>query len=78
MLTFYMYCVIKSVFLIQQVKQPNMTLYCTCGGRFKTLHKRDDFSHKLRIFKKIASYFSMPLLKETVEWIISNNLWIKQ
>nr|XP_027207609.1 DNA polymerase epsilon catalytic subunit A-like [Penaeus vannamei] len=61
-----------------EVKQPNMTLYCTCGGRFKTLHKRDDFSHKLRIFKKIASYFSMPLLKETVEWIISNNLWIKQ
>ncbi|KAG7176387.1 DNA polymerase epsilon catalytic subunit A-like [Homarus americanus] len=59
-----------------QVKQPNMTLYCTCGGRYKTLLNQADFSHKLRVFSKIASIYNMPYLKETIEWMISNNTWI--
>ncbi|XP_064102350.1 DNA polymerase epsilon catalytic subunit A-like [Macrobrachium nipponense] len=59
-----------------EVKQPNMTLYCSCGGRYQTLLRADDFSQKLRILGKIASFCNMPLLKETVQWIITNNSWM--
>jgi len=59
------------------VKQPNMSQYCTCGGRFQTLVKRPDFSQKLCIFRNIAKLFGMPLLQEATEWIIKSNPWIK-
>ncbi|KAB7504213.1 DNA polymerase epsilon catalytic subunit A [Armadillidium nasatum] len=58
-----------------EVKQPNMPLYCTCGGRFKTLLNRDDFKKKLRIFWTIAKLYQLPLLRETVEWIARRNFW---
>ncbi|XP_069943556.1 DNA polymerase epsilon catalytic subunit A [Cherax quadricarinatus] len=60
-----------------QVKQPNMALYCTCGGRYRTLLKREEFSQKLKIFNRIAVIYNMPLLKETIEWMLTNNTWIK-
>ncbi|KAK3853994.1 hypothetical protein Pcinc_039493 [Petrolisthes cinctipes] len=59
-----------------QVKQPNMTLHCSCGGRYKTMLRQQDLQHKLRVFSKIATYFSMPLLKETIEWMMANNSWV--
>ncbi|KAK7073292.1 hypothetical protein SK128_028068 [Halocaridina rubra] len=60
-----------------EIKQPNMTQYCSCGGRYKTLLKPGDFSKKLCILSKIANCYCMPLLKETVQWIIDHNSWIK-
>jgi len=59
------------------IKQPNMSQYCTCGGRFATLVKRPDFSQKLCIFRGIAKLYGMPLLEETTDWIIKSNPWIK-
>ncbi|XP_076064206.1 DNA polymerase epsilon catalytic subunit 1 [Oratosquilla oratoria] len=56
-----------------QIKQPNMKHYCTCGGRFHPLLKRQEFSEKMNIFSHIAHSCNMPLLQESVDWIVKGN-----
>ncbi|XP_050693132.1 DNA polymerase epsilon catalytic subunit A-like [Eriocheir sinensis] len=60
-----------------EVKQPNLTTHCPCGGYFKNLEKHQEFGNKLEVFSKIATVFNMPQLKENVEWMIAKNTWLK-
>ncbi|KAK8403806.1 hypothetical protein O3P69_000115 [Scylla paramamosain] len=59
-----------------EVKQPNMTVHCSCGGHFKTLENHKEFENKLQVFNKISMLFNMPLLEENIKWISENNHWL--
>ncbi|CAH1796227.1 unnamed protein product [Owenia fusiformis] len=55
------------------VKDTNMATYCKCAGDFTTTQSLPDVVQKLKIFRNIASHYNMPLLLETVEWILKMN-----
>lgn len=55
------------------VKQPNLTLYCSCAGSFVNTLPMQDVAKKLRTFSSIASHYKMEYLSEIVGWIIASN-----
>ncbi|XP_062505128.1 DNA polymerase epsilon catalytic subunit A-like isoform X2 [Corticium candelabrum] len=58
----------------RQVKQSNMGLYCECAaGRFTGTVSWLDFSEKMKTFRNIARHHNLPLLSETVEWVLRMN-----
>ncbi|KAG8226585.1 hypothetical protein J437_LFUL007277 [Ladona fulva] len=56
-----------------QIKMENLADYCTCAGDFKTLTKAEHLLLQMKTFQGVAKRFEMPLLLETVEWIILHN-----
>ncbi|XP_018009711.1 DNA polymerase epsilon catalytic subunit A isoform X2 [Hyalella azteca] len=59
----------------KQVKQPNMTVICSCGGDFVCITNKKSFEEKIKIFGAISHHYGMPLLKEAVEWVQHGNGW---
>ena len=55
------------------VKDANMRKYCTCAGKYKNLHSKDNILQLLRTFASIAQHYRMPLLAEVIEWIQKMN-----
>lgn len=55
------------------VKATNMSKYCTCAGNFAYTVPIDDFFDKLKTFRNVARHYKLPLLEETVNWIMLKN-----
>jgi len=55
------------------VKATNMSKYCTCAGNFAYTVPIDDFFDKLKTFRNVARHYKLPLLEETVNWIMQKN-----
>ncbi|KAF2353054.1 DNA-directed DNA polymerase family B multifunctional domain [Trinorchestia longiramus] len=59
----------------KQVKQPNMSVTCSCGGDFETMAGKKAFQNKVHIFGIIAQRYGMPLLEQAVQWVQQGNRW---
>ncbi|CAB0010464.1 unnamed protein product [Nesidiocoris tenuis] len=55
------------------IKMENMTEHCTCAGQFQTLINRADLGKYLKTFGGIAQHYNMPLLLDSVKWILRMN-----
>ncbi|XP_064470762.1 DNA polymerase epsilon catalytic subunit A-like [Ornithodoros turicata] len=55
------------------VKRSNMMKYCECAGNFDTLLETQGLERKLQTFLNIAKHFRLPLLEESVSWIMKSN-----
>ncbi|XP_026280416.1 DNA polymerase epsilon catalytic subunit 1 [Frankliniella occidentalis] len=56
-----------------QIKMENMPEYCSCAGEFYTLLSKSDLGLHLSTFRSIAEHFNMPLLVESVDWMLKMN-----
>jgi DNA polymerase epsilon subunit 1 len=56
----------------QGVKETNMADYCTCAGRFTETISLSQYKEQLKTFKNISQHFKMPLLEETVIWLMNS------
>ncbi|XP_075749504.1 DNA polymerase epsilon catalytic subunit 1 [Rhipicephalus microplus] len=54
------------------IKKSNMMKYCECAGNFELLLSPEEFKMKLNTFLNIAKHFHLPLLQESVTWILEN------
>ncbi|XP_037072699.1 DNA polymerase epsilon catalytic subunit A-like [Pollicipes pollicipes] len=54
----------------KQVKQLNMSAICECAGEYRGLDSRSDLLSRLRVFRNIATAFSMPILGDHVAWLL--------
>jgi hypothetical protein len=51
-----------------------MGVYCECAaGQFTGTVPWSDFSDKIKTFRNIARHHCLPLLAETVEWVVKMN-----
>lgn len=55
------------------IKQDNMSLHCSCAGKYSTVIPINVFTRKLETFRNIASHFHMPMLEESIEWTLQMN-----
>ncbi|XP_031784892.1 DNA polymerase epsilon catalytic subunit A [Nasonia vitripennis] len=55
-----------------EVKQDNIAARCSCSGFFKTLLPRDKFVRTLKIFRMISTKCQMPILAESVQFMLTN------
>nr|XP_023689121.1 DNA polymerase epsilon catalytic subunit A [Paramormyrops kingsleyae]XP_023689122.1 DNA polymerase epsilon catalytic subunit A [Paramormyrops kingsleyae]XP_023689123.1 DNA polymerase epsilon catalytic subunit A [Paramormyrops kingsleyae] len=52
------------------VKEANMPLYCNCAGDFSLSYSLKSFSEQVRVFRNIATHYSMSFLQETIDWLL--------
>ncbi|XP_077483057.1 DNA polymerase epsilon catalytic subunit 1 isoform X2 [Amblyomma americanum] len=55
------------------IKKSNMMNYCECAGSFELLLPPEEFQMKLNTFLNIAKHFQLPLLEESVTWVLEKN-----
>lgn len=55
-----------------EVKQDNIAARCSCSGFFKTLLPRDNFLRTLKIFRMISTKCQMPILAESIQFMLTN------
>jgi len=48
-----------------------MSAICSCAGHLTTLIPKNSIDDYLKTLASVANYFKMPLLLETVNWMIS-------
>ncbi|MFT7808498.1 DNA polymerase epsilon catalytic subunit A isoform X1 [Arapaima gigas] len=54
----------------QGVKGANMPTYCSCAGDFALTFSTKRFSEQIRVFRNIATHYSMQFLLETIDWLL--------
>ncbi|KAF7467824.1 hypothetical protein GHT09_000761 [Marmota monax] len=55
------------------VKETHMPVYCSCAGDFALTIRTQVFMEQAGIFRSIAQHYSMPHLKETLEWLLQKS-----
>ncbi|RXM93467.1 DNA polymerase epsilon catalytic subunit A, partial [Acipenser ruthenus] len=55
------------------VKQANMPIYCSCAGDFSLSLSIKGFSEQIGVFRNIAAHYSMPFLRENIDWMLQMN-----
>ncbi|KAL6114248.1 pole [Pungitius sinensis] len=60
------------------VKEANMPLYCRCAGDFDLTFQIKSFSEQIKVFRNIASHYSMSFLEETIDWVVVMSPQISQ
>ena len=55
-----------------EVKQDNVGPRCSCSGFFKTLTPRENLMRTLKIFRLISARCQMPILGESIEFMLKN------
>nr|XP_040050680.1 LOW QUALITY PROTEIN: DNA polymerase epsilon catalytic subunit A [Gasterosteus aculeatus aculeatus] len=60
------------------VKEANMPLYCRCAGDFHLTFPIKSFSEQIKVFRNIASHYSMSFLEETIDWVVVMSPQISQ
>uniref|UniRef100_A0A8C9PET8 DNA polymerase epsilon catalytic subunit n=1 Tax=Spermophilus dauricus TaxID=99837 RepID=A0A8C9PET8_SPEDA len=55
------------------VKETHMPVYCSCAGDFALTIRTQVFMEQVGIFRSIAQHYSMPHLKETLEWLLQKS-----
>ncbi|XP_023213231.1 DNA polymerase epsilon catalytic subunit A-like isoform X2 [Centruroides sculpturatus] len=61
----------------RMIKQPNMSRYCECAGKFRCLLSLEDLSRTLATFLNISQFFQLPVLEETAVWLYKMNGFVK-
>ncbi|KAM8886760.1 DNA polymerase epsilon catalytic subunit A [Spinachia spinachia] len=60
------------------VKEANMPVYCRCAGDFHLTFPIKSFSEQIKVFRNIASHYSMSFLEETIAWLVVMSPQISQ
>lgn len=55
-----------------EVKQDNILPRCACSGYFTTIIPKKILIRNLKIFRSISVKCQMPLLKESIEFMLAN------
>lgn len=55
-----------------EVKQDNVGPRCQCSGYFKTLIPKESIIKTLKIFRSISTKCQMPMLGESIEFMLTN------
>ncbi|CAL8111322.1 unnamed protein product [Orchesella dallaii] len=57
----------------KEIKQDNLSDFCSCGGSYKTILDPKQTTTKLKMYYAIAEHFKMPLLCYNIKWILDMN-----
>ena len=51
----------------------SMSEYCKCSGAYVCDRAPEDMSKSLRTMRRLAAFHQLPLLQETVQWLLQSS-----